>query len=458
MKNASILALAALALSSCKFGPDFFGASAPELPATWVNYMPPATGEQDLRTWWLAFDDPQLTALIDAAFANNPDMVTAAIAIQRAEASLRATKAQLFPSVSASLGGSNSGTFDSSTSHGHWNGGLSASWTPDIWGSTRREVEAAFASLGSARAAAAATRTALAASVASAYFEWISAQESLRFAREMLSYQERTYAVVERRVQAGMEANLDLAEARVSVANTRSSIPTYEANVKTCENTLAIYLGSTIDKVKLTMPAPAVYNRIVRVPTGLPGDILRRRPDIIRAEFQLHQATASIGIHVANLFPRISLTGGASASAGSDFAHFFSTSGWSLSSSVSQTLFNRTQLNTNVELARLAEQESAQAYRKVVLAAFAEVEECLILYARLVTQLPLYEESARASKEAAEMAQRRWAAGYSNFLNVAAAERSWLNAELSLIATRQQIRMSLARLCTALGGGWTSSE
>lgn len=457
MKIAFPLLLATLALSSCKLGPDFLGPSVPELPTTWVNNLPPATGEHDLRTWWLSFKDPQLTALIDAGLANNPDIVTAALAIERAETALRAAHANLFPTAALSFGGSNSGDFDTSVSHGRWNGGLSASWTPDIWGGTRREVEAAFAAVGSSQAAAAATRTALAASIASAYFEWISAKESLRFAREMLAYQEKTYDIVARRVQAGFENNLDLAQARVSVANTRASLPTYEANIKLCENTLATYLGTTVDNVKLAMPAPGVYNRILRVPTGLPADLLRRRPDIIRAEFQLHEATASIGVQVANLFPRISLTGNASASSGSDFAHFFSRAGWSLSGSASQTLLNRTQLRANVKLARLAEQQAAQSYRKVVLAAFAEVEDCLITYARLVNQLPLYEQAAKASKDAAELSQRIWQSGNSNFLNVATAERSWLNAELSLISARQQIRMTLARLCTALGGGWTSS-
>ena len=445
---------AALALSSCLLGPDFHGAHAPALPASWENNLPPASKDEDLRTWWASFRDPQLTALIDTAFANNPDMVMAAINISRAETQLSASRAGLFPSVSANIGGSHSGRFSTSTAHGQWSGGLSASWTPDIWGATRREIEGAFAALGSAHAAAAATRTALASGVATVYFDWISAMESLRFAREQLAFQERSFQVVVKRVSVGMSKNLDLTEAEISLANTRAQIPSYEANIKSCENALAIYLGTTVDQVQLTKPAPAVYNLIPRVPTGLPADLLRRRPDIVRAEHQLHQATAAIGVQVANLFPRISLTGSASSNASSDFAHFFSSAGWSLMGSVSQTLLNREQLRANVKLARLAEQESAQSYRKTVLAAFAEVESCLIDYARLTNQLPRYIEAARASKRAAEISLELYKVGNTDYLNLAAAERSWLNAELNLISTRQQIRSTLARLCTALGGGW----
>lgn len=457
MKRTTIIILStALALSSCMFGPDFHGVTTSDLPASWQGALPPSCAEGDLRTWWEGFGDPQLEALLTKAFDNNPDMVISALNMIKAEHQVRATRSGFFPSVTAGFGGTNSGNYDTSTSHGRWSGSLSASWSPDIWGGTRREVEAAFAALGSARAAAAATRTALAASIATSYFEWITAKESLRIAREQLNFQERSYRVVSNRVAVGMGKQLDLASAQVSLANVRAQIPGYEAGIRSCENTLAILLGTTVDHVQLTMPTPAVYNRIPGVPTGLPSELLRRRPDIIRAEFQLHQATANIGVQVANLFPRLSLTGSTSTGAPSDFADFFRTAGWSLGASVSQTLLNREQLRTNVLLARLSERESVQTYRKTVLAAFAEVESCLIDYARLMQQLPRYEESAAASKRSAEIALEMYRVSNTDYINLASAQRSWLSAELSLISTRQQIRTTLARLCTALGGGWTS--
>lgn len=454
MKKAYLVILP-LCFASCLVGPDYNGVVAPDLPATWVNALPPSTGEDTLSTWWGNFGDAQLNALISQALANNPDMVNAALAIAQAESRLRAAGAELYPTASVSLGGSNSGGFETSASHGRWNGGLSASWSPDIWGGDRRNIEAVFASLGSTTAAAAATQTALAASVASTYFEWISAQESLRTAQEQLKYQERSYDITRRRVEAGYKASkLDLAEAQVTIANTRAQIPTYEANIKLCENTLATLLGTTVDQLHLSMPTASTYNKIPAVPVGLPSDLLRRRPDIIRAEANLHKATAEIGVNVANLFPRISLTGNVSGNAGSDFAHFFSTAAWSLGASVSQTIFNRTQLNENVKLAEIAQASAGQDYRKAVLAAFAEVEEALVNYAKLTNQLPQYEAAAEASRSAAELSLRRFNSGETDYLNVAAAQRSLLSAELSLVSTRQQIRLYLARLCTAMGGGW----
>lgn len=450
----SCIYLSVLGLSSCLMGPDFNGAPDQELPATWVNALPPSAEAESLTAWWQSFDDAQLTDLINRGFQNSPDMISAAIAIAKSEASLRATRSGLFPSLSTSLGGSNGGNFIDTNSHGSWNGALSASWSPDIWGGTRREVEAAFAALGSSKAAANATRTALAASIASSYFEWISAKESLRIAREQLEYQERTFDIVKQKEAVGMAANLELAESRATIASTRAQIPTYEANIRSCENSLATLLGTTVDKISLRMPSARTYNKIPRVPTGLPSELLRRRPDIIQAENNLHRATANIGARVADLFPSISLTGRVGTSSSSDFANFFRNSTWSLGASASQTLLNRTALNENVNIAELERDASVQAYRKTVLAAFAEVEDCLITYARLTNQLPQFQAAAAANKQAAELSLRRFNSGQSDFLNVAASERAWLSAELNLISTRQQIRMALARLCTALGGGW----
>ncbi|MBR3926746.1 MAG: efflux transporter outer membrane subunit [Akkermansia sp.] len=453
IKYLSLLALAAF-LSSCQLGPNFTGAPDQGLPATWVNALPPSSGDEDLTAWWQSFGDVQLSALINRGFQSSPDMVSAALAIAKAEASLRSTRSGLFPTGSVSFSGTNAGDFTTSTSHGSWSGALSASWTPDIWGGTRREVEAAYASLGSTKAAANATRAALASSIATTYFEWISAKESLRIAREQLEYQERTYRIVQQKAAVGMVANLELAESRATIASTRAQIPTYEANIRSCENALATLLGTTVDQVHLSMPSRTTYNRIPRVPTGLPSELLRRRPDIVQAEYNLHRATANIGARVADLFPSFSITGRANASSGTDFANYFQNAAWSLGASASQTIFNRTALNENVNIAELERDSSAQAYRKTVLAAFAEVEDCLIAYARLTNQLPQYQSAAAANKEAAELSLRRFNSGESDFLNVAASERAWLSAELNLISTRQQIRMTLARLCTALGGGW----
>lgn len=443
-----------LGSTSCLVGPDYTDPKAPELPSTWVNHMPPQTQEGDLSIWWNQFGDQQLNQFLGMSFGNNPDMIQAALNIGKAERALGTSISGYLPTMSASVGGSNLGSYRTSTSHGGWNGSLSASWTPDIWGGTRREVEASFAALGSSVAAAAATRTSLASGVASSYFQWIMAKENLRVASEQLSYQERTYHIVEKLDANGFKAQLDLEEARSNIETTRASIPEYEANIKRYENALAIYMGTTVNRLNIKMPSASVYNKIPRVPTNLPSDLLRRRPDVIQAEMQLQRSTALVGVSVANLFPRISLTGSTSTGSSTDFSQFWSSAGWSLVGSASQTIFNRTALNNAVDIAELNELSEAQSYRKTVLAAFAEVEVELIDYARLMKQMPSYERANAANKKAAEFSLRLYNVGQTDFINVASAERSWLSSELKLITMRQQVRMILARLCTAMGGGY----
>ncbi len=438
-------------------GPDFSEAQSPNLPSTWVNATPPQSAEGDLATWWKQFRDPQLEKILSTGFSSNPDMISAALSIGQAESALRSTQSGMLPSMGGNLGSSNSGNYDTSNSHGNFNGGLSASWTPDIWGATRREIEANFAALGSSNAAAAATRTALSVSISSAYFQWIEAKENLRIAREQLNYQEHTYRIVRDLVNEGFKSELDLQEAIVTISSTRSSIPAFEANIRAYENNLAALLGTTVNNLKLKMPAASVYNLTPRIPINLPSDLLRRRPDIVRAEYELAGQSALEGVAIARLFPDISLTGSTGSSAGTDFARFWKSSTWGLSASVSETIFNRSALNENVAQAELATLKSAQSYRKTVIEAFAEVERELISYAQLTSQLPEYQRARDASKSASELSLRRYNEGLTDFLNVSSAQRSWLSSELKLISTKQTIRLALARLCAAMGGGYETN-
>lgn len=452
----TLLLLAPLALSSCLFGPDYAGPKDLGLPVTWVNALPPASDKADLATWWQSFNDPQLSSLIQQGFDNNPDIVTAALAIEKAQSILHQNELNLLPNVGFSAGGTNEGNYNTSTSHGKFNGALSMSWTPDVWGKTRRSIEAAVASVGSQEAAANATRTALAANIATNYFNWISAKEGLRIAKEQLAYQERTYSVTEQKTAegVGMASALDLAEARANIANTRARIPQLEAAIRTSENRLATLLGTTVDRVHLTMPAASVYNLVPRVPVGLPSELLRRRPDVIRAEKELHAACANIGVEIAAMFPSVSLTGSTNGRAGTDFSHFWQSTAWSLTGNIAHQALNKNFYHEYLNQARIADKAAAENYRKTVLAAFAEVEESLITYAQMTNQLPEYEASRDANKQAAELSLRRYNAGECDFLNVASAENQWLAAELNIINTRQNIRIALAKLCTALGGGW----
>ncbi|MCD7799012.1 MAG: TolC family protein [Akkermansiaceae bacterium] len=451
----------ALALTGCKVGPDFKGAPAQDLPATWANKLPPATDSESLVKWWNLFGDNQLSNLIEEGLAANPDTIMAALSIKEAESSAKIAGAALLPAVSASASQttSPSGGFRS-TSHGEWSASANASWELDLFGGSRRNIEAALANLHSTQASAGAVQTALTANIASAYFDWIEAKESLRIAKAQLEYQKKTLDIVRRRHSAGLEAKLDLEQSLSQVASTESSIPAQEAAIKTAENTLAVYLGTHMSRINLHMPSEAVYNRIPSVPVGLPSELLRRRPDIIQAEATLHQATANVGVAVADLFPKISLTGSASTSGGSDFTGFFRErrSTWSLGGSLSQNIFQGGSLLEQIRLRKTEVANAEESYRKAVLDALSEVETCLINYAQVMLQIPLYEAQEKSDAEAARLSLQLYNAGETDFLNVVTAQQSWLSSQLQLVTARQSVRQNLANLCKVLGGGWDSSR
>lgn len=448
-------------LSGCMVGPDFKGAPAQDIPVTWSGSLPPGAGPSTLVAWWNQFGDSQLTRLVETGLAANPDMVTAALNIKEAESSVKIAGASLLPVVTASASQTTApaGAFNA-TSHGEWGMRANASWEIDLFGGNRRSIESALASLHATEAAAGAVQTALSAAIAATYFDWITASENLRIAREQLDYQNHTLDIVRRRYDAGMETKLALEQALSQVASTRSSIPAHEAAIKDAENALAVYLGTHMSRVKPHMPSPTVYNKIPRVPTGLPSDLLRRRPDIIQAEAALHQATAEVGVSVAELFPKLSLTGSANTAAGSDFAGFYSArrSGWSLGGNATQNIFRGGALLEQIKLRKTGVKVAEENYRKTVIAALSEVESCLIGYAQLMQQLPLYEEMVRSTGESARLSLKLYSAGLTDFLNVASAQQSWLSSQQTLVTARQSLRQNLANLCKVLGGGWGAAR
>lgn len=341
--------LAACFLGSCMVGPDF-RTPTNDLPATWEANRPPHSSDKDLRSWWNIFGDPQLNRLVSTSLNNNPDMKVALLRIREAREKLRVSQASLLPSADASAGWSLSPDrgFRSSTSQ-NFSLGTSTSWELDLFGGNRRSIEASRASLMSTEASAGAVRTALLADVATAYFDWITACEQLRIAREQLEIQRSTLTIAEKRYKTEFAPRLDVEQATSTVASTESRIPQLEAQVASSKNQLAVLLGTYNSRVELTLPKASVFEKTPTVPVGLPSELLRRRPDVIAAEADLHAAVANVGVAVADLYPRFSLTGSLS-SRGGDFGQLFreNNNAWSLGGNLLQPLFRGGALRATV--------------------------------------------------------------------------------------------------------------
>lgn len=455
MRIPSCLILSVCLLSSCMVGPDF-QSPQPELPDSWASARPPKSDMKSLESWWSVFGDPQLDKLIAKAVADNPDMRIEILRIQEARSAAKIQGASLLPSADLTAGATK-GTEHGWGSSASTNYSLrpSVSWELDLFGGNRRAVEAAMAALLSTEANALAVRTSLLAEVATNYFSWISASEELRVAREQLALQKKNLDIVKRRQATGFDSNLDLVQAQSQIASTERQIPALEATKKSAENSLSVLLGSYMKDVHLSMPSLAVANKTPTVPVGVPSDLLRRRPDMIAAEADWHQAVANVGVAVADLYPRFSLTGSISSGASSFDEVFRSHSfNWSLGGNISQTLFQGGALLEQVKSNKAAAERAGETYRKTLLTAVSEVEDALIDYASNREQLRFYMAQNEADRRAVELSMELYVNGQTDFLNVLTAQSSLLSSELAIVRTRQAIRSAVANLALAMGGGW----
>lgn len=449
-------ALLSLFLVSCMVGPDFT-TPRPEMPPSWEISAPPASQKDNLAQWWRIYQDPQLNKLVSRALNANLDLRTAVIRIVEARASLINTESALLPSLDSSLGttrGSTKGL--SSTANSSYSGSLDVSWELDLFGGNRRSAEAALADLYSTEADAIAVKTSLLAEVATNYFDWISYSEQLQVSEEQLVLQLKSLNIAEQQQQAGLTDMLDVEQARSQVSSTKASIPALKTRIINTKNSIALLLGTFPDDVKITMPSATTAARMPMVPVGLPSELLRRRPDIIQAEFALHAAVARIGVAVSDLYPRFSLSGGLSTGGRGDFAEWFrsSSSDWSLGGMVRWPIFSGYAIEANIKMKEAAADSSAIAYQKALITAVNEVENSLTTYAHSKIKLKHLQDAADSSRKAADISRRLYAEGETEFINVISAQRLELSSQEAVISTRQEIRQSVAKLAKALGGGW----
>lgn len=436
-------------------GPDWTTPTQ-DMPPSWQNSPPTGANNPDLATWWERFDDPQLNKLIKKALENNLDLAIAVTRVREARAAISTANAKLLPSLDTSLGSStasNSGL--ASHAPTSYAGGLDLSWELDIFGGNQRSVEASLANYLSTSANTFAIRTSLLAEVATLYFDWISYTEQLRVAEQQLVLQEKSLSIATRRQAVGDVSMLDVEQARASVANTQANIPVVRSLQVSTKNAIATLLGNFPGDVTLNYPSKIQVEKVPTVPTGLPSDLLRRRPDIIGAELDFYAATSTLGVAISDLYPKFSLTGGLNSSS-RDFSDWFrnNSTNWSLGGMVRWPLFSGGAIDANIRRQEAVKDRSAFTYQQSLLVAVKEVENALVTYANSKIQLSYLVNSSTASNNAANIALRLYTEGETEFLNVVTAQQQAISSEESVIRTRQRIRQNVVQLVKALGGGW----
>jgi multidrug efflux system outer membrane protein len=435
-------------------------APAPDMPQA---YTEPAAPDAAVpaREWWGAFGSPELSSLVAAALAANPDLAIAAERVRQAEAQVSIAGASLFPALNFGAGSSRRET---RVDGGSWQSGdassatLSASYEVDLWGKNASGVRSAEAALRASRFDQETVRLTLVAGVANAYFQVLSLRGRLGVARENLGIAERVFAVVDSRVRNGAASELDRARQQAAVLAQRAAILPLELQERQTLFALAILLGRApqgFDTAASAVTALAVP----RVAPGLPAQLLVRRPDLASAEAQLAAANASVAAARAALLPSIGLTG--SAGLASDVLLNFlngPTATLAIGASLLQPIFEGGRLRAQVDVAASRERELVENYRKAVLAALADVESALAAGGRTAAQELLQEKIVEQARAALRLAEIRYREGADDLLTTLDAQRTLFQAEDQLAQIRLARLQASVGLFKALGGAWKMPE
>jgi outer membrane protein, multidrug efflux system len=419
-----------LVLAGCAaVGPDYVEPKL-ALPDAWSNAPAPVQRE-NLARWWERLGDPQLTGLIAQALQANLDLRSAQARLEQARARRALAGAQRLPSVGASAGAGVSHGSDAAGTVQSYNAGFDASWEIDIFGARRRAVEAAEADLQSSEAAVAATRVSLAAEVARNYVELRTFQARLAIARNNLATQSETLQLTAWRAQAGLVSSLDVEQARANHEQTRAQVPVLQTSLAEARHRLAILLGVAPGELNQPLaevaPLPAPPATIA---AGIPADVLRQRPDVREAERTVAAETARIGQAEAARYPDFTLSGSIGLEAiGRDAPGGGATVTRSLFASLTAPIFDGGRLRQQVAIQRGVQRSARFAYESVVLTALEEVENALVGLASAADRRAALALALEAARNAALLAQHRYAGGLIDFQTVLDTQRSVLTIE-----------------------------
>ncbi len=468
--SALVFAIFILAIFStgCLVGPNYSRPAAP-LQKNWQKTNGASSLEpRDVR-WWLELGDPMLAACIEKGISANQNLREAEAKVREARALRGVAAGKLFPQADAN------GLY--SRSHLSENAGLitelpqknllnfnqnlyqvgfDATWEIDIFGGRRREVEAA-----SARAAGSVDNyrdvmIAVVSEIARNYVELRGAQEQLASAVKSTELERKTLELVKVKFDAQTASNFDVERARAQFERSRASIPPLRASIRGSAYRIAVLTGRPPDALLSELLASApIPDPPDIVPVGLPSDLLLRRPDLRRAEDDLHAAVADIGGATADLYPRFFLTGQATPQA-AKFSDLFKERSltWSFGPSIQWPVFHGGQIRSNIKAAEARRDEAIARYRQAVLTAMQDVETSLVGYAEHQIERERLEASFKAQTRAVEMANERYNEGQSDLLSVLDAQRQLEDIENSLAVSQTQVMVNLISLYKALGGGW----
>jgi multidrug efflux system outer membrane protein len=467
--KATPILLTALVLSGCAVGPNY---RRPAVQAPTVFHGPEDSQQPEAQSasvadlpWWQVFGDPQLQELIRTALKQNYDLQLAVERVTAARAQLGITRSNQFPQVTLDpvFGG---GKSDQNIKSNVFQLAGDVVFQVDLFGRYRRETEAARAQLLGTQDAQQTIILTLVSDVASDYFLLRDLDLQLQITTGTVRDQQESVKLTELRLQHGVATTLDVLQARQVLDSANSQIPDIERQIGQTEDALNILLGKYPDNVPRGMPLGIetfdgwTWSETLppQLPTGLPSQLLERRPDIREAEQNLVAANANIGVAKAMFFPQISLLGSGGAAFGhSQFAgsHIPAPLGvGTYAAAATQPIFEGGALRNNLRYAKSEERQALIGYQQTIQRAFGDVSDALIGYDKYHVVRERQEQSVKDLQESVNVSLMRYRGGTATYIDVLDSQRSLFSAELTLAQARNNEYQGLVQLYKALGGGW----
>jgi outer membrane protein, multidrug efflux system len=455
-------------LAGCTVGPNYKPPSE-GAPSVWATQL--AAGESDapaaLASWWTSFKDPELDALIGTAVRSNLTLRVAEERVREARAARDVVAGGRWPSAAASVAysknryGANSfpplGLFPGiPLDYNLYNVGFDAAWELDLFGGIRRAVEASNAQIGAAEYSRRDVLVSVLAEVARNYIDARTYQERLDITRQNIAAQQAIVELTRSRYRSGLASDLEVEQAMALVTATQAQLPALESGFAQSVHHLSVLLGqdpgALLDSMASAAPTPLTPPV---VPVGLPSELLRRRPDIERAERDLAASTAQIGVAEADLFPKFSLVGALGITSTSTHNLFeYASRYWSVGPTMQWDLLQGGSLRANVRVQKARAEQALDTYRQTVLVALEDAENALVAYAKEQTRRQSLAQSVDSSEAAFHLSSELYRSGLVDFLNVLDAERTLYAAQDALVGSTESVSLDLVQLYKALGGGW----
>lgn len=480
-RSLTVLCLVALAISSLgchlpggdlrswwrnglKVGPNYCPPAAP-VASEWIDYASPRvkSEEQALSNWWTVFNDPTLTSLIETAYQQNLTLREAGARILEARAQLGIARGNLFPQDQFAFGeysrvklSQNAANPPPAAWFSDWAFGLSGSWEIDFWGRYRRAIEAADAELDASVENYDDVLVVLLSDVAANYVQYRTFQQRITYARANVEIQRRSYQLAVDKFESGATIERDTFQARQVLEETEALIPVLEIGRRQAANRLCVLLGMPPrDMDSILGPGAGVPLAPPEVVVGVPADLVRRRPDVRRAERLVAAQSARIGVAVSDLYPHLSVLGTIGIEA-EQFGDLFQSGSMigEISPGFRWDILNYGRLVNNVRVQDARFQQLAYAYQNQVLDAGREVEDAIVAFLRSQEQTQHLDASVTAATRTVEITDEQYNQGAIDFTAVFVFQQNLTEQQDELAVAQGDIALGLIAVYRALGGGW----